>query len=689
MMVDLWIAVILALRTALPGLAWAWAGPRTSKADTKWKSMAMLVAYAWFAGVTWNTLIAVFLGHLGIYTLAMELTALAAVTVAGLYLGLRGRRDVRRDIFKAAPLALIALWAILLICLRLPDRGQWLFGGWDPGIYFNEGIVLAQQETFHPDDAFLYEQFDQEERELFVRRIVNRVERFPGVLTHADTRRMGFQFFRFTPAWLGVLHRVGGLNAAARGNLFLAALTVALFAVFLLRESNIYLAACGAIFLLLQPIFLYHTHVPVSEMAHLFLLIGLFLFIPGRTIRRGVYPLSIILFCIMLNRFSFLPFGALLLIVLAWFDRGRTDRKHVLVEHLFFASALICGGLADLWMAPTSMLGWTVFPVLLAVSATFAGLAFMIDLAAVKIRANALLGRVSNVMPLALTVIAVLAVTVCWGMGRHHPGADELDNVYHLVGYTGIGMTLLASIGALCLAARRRALSPTLLLFAVYLAGITAIILYRKNVVDWYPWATRRHLAYTVPLIAMLCGFIPAWFLRPRPTNTMRLALAIVGLLLCAAAIAPSLKNARAGWTLVEGRGVDNALQTIAAQVETDDIVIAAQPRWGTPLALTYDRQVLDGRPLWRGEPVDRATAALSTFHRLAKEGYRIKFLNTAANPEDDTMGVYPVHIPAKLIWASDAVTYETIIQHPKLTEYALRGKTIYFQLYAFTPSAD
>ncbi len=79
--------------------------------------------------------------------------------------------------------------------MLLPNTGEWIAGGWDPGVYLNTGINVGQTGTFTPQDKAFGADFTPAERSHFMRYPSNRSERFPGILSNKNGTEINFHFF--------------------------------------------------------------------------------------------------------------------------------------------------------------------------------------------------------------------------------------------------------------------------------------------------------------------------------------------------------------------------------------------------------------------------------------------------------------------------------------------------------------
>jgi hypothetical protein len=85
-------------------------------------------------------------------------------------------------------------------------------------------------------------------------------------------------------------------------------------------------------------------------------------------------------------------------------------------------------------------------------------------------------------------------------------------------------------------------------------------------------------------------------------------------------------------------QGIRPLLEAVNAEIEKGDVVIADDPRWGTPLALMYGRDAVNGRLLWRKEDEAFRREFMSVLSRLREEkGRRVVWLTSTR----DGMSIY------------------------------------------------
>ena len=675
-------ALVLTLRVGLVGVSCGWLLCRQiQKKHRGWQEYIASGAVTLLLGFVISVLTAMVLGEAGLYRHRwLEWAILLTIALAGTLHGasVKALAYLRRHLVRSIPALAVFAFACTVIQI-LPDRGEWIAGGWDPGVYMNEGVALARTGTLHPDDDFFYNDLASEEQGVFTRTGKNRTERFPGVVVGPGREAFGFQFFRFTPSAIAVLYRCGGLPAACNVNTIAGLITVLVFLALIVHVSGVSHAFFAAVLLVSQPIWLYHLHTPVSEILHLMMIAGLGLVLPYRgksTFAAGVT--AALLLCLMLNRFSFLPFAGFFIFMLSWLDMQRTDRTRVWKERISQFGSVALGAVVDTAIAPASIGGWSVMPKLLIVSGAAIAATLVVDLSAEAKPVRNWAGRLPAWLSWLLGAGALLLGLWIFRAGRHNPTAPDIDNPYHLVSYTGPALAVLACVGGLWLLCVRQTELAGLKGFVLFLMAVTLVVTVRNWVVDLYPWATRRYLACTVPMVAILASYpLSRLWTVERHRTVFRSGAAVILLFV----LGTLAKPAWHAWSRTEYAGVSDLLQRVADRIEDDDIVIADHPWWGTPLACIYGKQVLNGRHFYRRGP-DTMEQGMAALARLRNEGKRVRFLTST----DSGMGIFPLSVsPLQTDWTSGKTVLREMIHSNRATDFCVRDRELQFALHTLT----
>ncbi len=674
------------LKLILPGLAWVWLLPAALAGEPHpWKRRLCTGAAAGALGVLLASLLTMTLGLAGIFTPAIETAARAALVAAGLAAGAwvhRGR--LASMLADAAPVALLFLAGIVTI-LALPNRGEWIAGGWDPGVYMNEAAALSRSGTFAPPDRLFHEVLTPEERAVFLRRGQAGIERFPGVVTDPARRAFAFEFFRLTPSFFAAVHRSGGLAAMARANMIAGMVLLAAFFALVWTRLSLPHAVFSALLLAAGPVWIYHAQLPTTEMLHLLLLCACLGFATaGPRDGRATGLAALAAFAVVTNRMSDLPFLGFLVLCHALGSATENDRRPLERRHLAILLGAAGGGIVNALVAPGSIQGWQDASAILAVAAAALIAVLGTDLLAARPGVRA---RLAGLSPRTLDVAAVAflaAVAVSWLARDAVTGPKDMDNLQRLLPFTGRLPMLAAAAGlAVALLVRPRMRPAALFPLLLFFFAVAWMLVLRKSIVDLYPWATRRYVPYLVPFLALAAGHGLAllWDIsRGRPYARAAACLAL------AAMLAEPAQASRRAWTYTQYNGLGAALQAVADRIDPSDVVITDHPAWGTPLALVHGRNVLSGQadrsPRDNGEGIAAILPGLAA--RLHAGGRRILCLTST----DAGLSVFPFPDPsiATLLWEGPVFPYQVMVQHAAARQFKLQTRSVRFRLYALAP---
>lgn len=569
--------------------------------------------------------------------------------------------------------ALLTAWLVGLLLLW-PQRGAWLAGGWDPGIYANEGAAVARGGTFSPAPVPFYQQLGPD-----VLRTLSADQRtfrelFPGVPLDSERGAITLQFPRLTSVVFAVSHAVGGGASGWRTPLLLGALAWLVWAAVAQAGGATRIAGwTGALVLLLQPVFLYHTHTPSSELLELALVGGLCLapwWGPTSRIRTGLTAL--LLLAAAANRTSFALFGAVYLVLLALVDAARPERRAVWLEHVILVVALAAGAACHHLFTPVAVLKLThVLPGLERTAGALLGLVLLVDGVTSWPRGQRVVRAVAGP---ALRGALGLGVLLLLGLAAW-PGTDSAAHARVMLSYFGgpvVGLAMLGVVLVALFGADARRLLPLL-----WCLVVTLVVVRHQHVADLYPWATKRYLAFTVPLLALGCAALVQAFPRtPRGTR---------GWPVLAVAVACGLNFPRSleAWRATSYDGMPAVLQRVAAQLSGVDGVVADHFLWATPLALTWGCPVVNGEALVR-EPSSAATHVVwQRLTELAQSGQRICILTTTDVGPAKWGTAAP---PMTLVWTSGPVIYRETFHHRSARGFSTVEKHREFRLYELTP---
>lgn len=651
---TLFSAGILAAWILVPGMAWS-----------RWLRAPVVARFAAavFAGIGLVLPSAVMLAEAGILS-AGSVTAVVAVLAwagwrvnrppAGEWMSPRG---VLRDGLPMY-LTLAAGGAALLL---LPPPGEWIAGGWDPGVLLNEAAWIGRTGSLQPADPAFAELARDPRLSLFLSNHLGLREAYPGLPFDSSAGRWTFYFYPGTPVLGALLGQAAGLDAVVRLPLFTAALALLAVAgaAAALAGSSLAGAAC-ALALAAQPIWLYHARTPNSEMLELALLAALFLWLridaPGRT--RGPVWFALML-SLTLNRISAILFGALLIVVTASDVRQRPRGFWP-----WMAAGLLAGWMYYLFSSPDSMvkLGHVMPRILEFAAAAVVG-------GGILVVADRLPERLQRILPW-LVFAGGIAGWLALESAGPDPWREWAGNLNALGAYLQPAVALAAAGGCLALAILHAPARIPVFTLALSLL----VVLHEKHAAELYPWALKRYLPFAAPLVAAL---FPAMVRIGRAVRLPVFAGTGLAALALAATILAQRPLIREAVQEREFVGLSRHLALLSHPIPPRAIVIADHFRWATPLAAFHGHTVLNGEALWkRTDPAltERVLDALREYHRpvVWMTGTR------------DGLAVFPRTEPwtAVELARPEPLTFRETIHHPRNRGFSTRAVTLYGALY-------
>jgi hypothetical protein len=557
--------------------------------------------------VSWTLTAVLALSAVGVYTFARLLWLTAGLVAA---LAVVGRTRLGYGGTAAAPRWTIVLPLLLVVLAgwRFDPPSEYIIGGKDPGVMFNEGIQIAQRGTLSIHEEVV-EAVPAFARDLF----------FPSehVEEYYSRRFMGFfiqdpsrgavigQFPHLYPASIAVGYAINGLTGGRYAVTFWGVLGV--LAVYFLgaRLFGRGVAWSAAALLTLHIIQVWYARYPNSDIAmQAGVFAGLLAFARAHDDEVVWFgPVAAwVLGLQVFNRVdALLPMVVCVATVfLTWVatPTGRLRWRFLLPAGAI--TVLGYGYLSTLmrayfWRAQVFIENLPTLPVALAIGLGGLGL-----LAALRWRAAAA-PALRRWLPLAL--MGILLALAMYAFFLREPGGKLTDyNAYALKNfvqiYLGVAMFAAVCIG---LAVDGRLDFWRHPAFFLTFAAFSLFLLYKIQIVPEHLWLARRFLPVILPgalLIGCAAAFVRhvrspgvGWALRAGGAAL----LGVVGWQYSVAA-APVLSH-------VEYRGIIPYIETLAERFEPDDLVIIESRDSGSdihvlgpPLAYIYATSVLELR---------------------------------------------------------------------------------------------
>ncbi len=678
-------SILLTVRVMLPGVAWAWMLPGR---EGKGKLSAIILAgtTASLVGLLISLFTALILAEAGIYRPALEWTVVLGISAVGIVCGaIKARSRLLETVVHCLPTVALLMVGTAAIML-LPRQGEWIVGGWDPGTYVNQGVHVSHTGGFRPAPDTVFSRLTPEEFGRFTRRAATYIEGLPVFPIDSESRSYRFFFFRLAPTLIAIADRCGGLRAATRINLIMGLFCVLAFAGAVAaqfpRRTTVVLSV---LFLIVQPIWIYHLHVPVSEMLQLFLFCALLSCLPfGRRSTFARALVALCLFAMVVNRFSFLPFASLLLLVLSWHDLDCLDRLSVIKGRALQIMALMAAVWFDHWACMQQIEWMSSTRRLIASSSILLLCALGLDLAARRESWRLRLMRVIPVLALVAFCFAALLVPVLALISQKGIFGGFWQNTAGIMPYFGWPLLCCAIPGVLVFAAKTRVTGRLFKGIIFFLLCATGITLIDDWITNLFPWATRRYLVFSVPAIAILAGYAATmlWDAAAKAGVIRRVVVVAVVL----GALAATASRSRDAWAGTEYDGLSKVLAEVSERIDQNDILVTDHPLFGVPLKFIWGKQILNGELLWRERQDDEMQQAVATLKRLAEGGSRIRFLTST--PEG--MMIFPFQLKnIRKDWSSGPIALRDIQHGDRVSGFKLREVEHVFELYTWMPGAE
>lgn len=672
---NAWLVCALwwTLRLHGVGLAWSWlAAPSAPAGEARVAATWLPAVLAPWFGLVLQGLTAVALAEAGLYSPLAEAGVLATLVCVGVILG-RQRIRLRPHL----PIAAMTL-VVTAVVMVVPGRGEWIAGGLDQGIYVNQGMAVSRSGTFNPPPDSLLSVLSDEELDVFTRRIHNYTEYMATIPVDPDSRSIVHFFFRFTPAMVAVADRCGGLRAATRINLLTgwpALLTLATLLAVLFRRAGP--VVIGSLLLLTHPIFVFQMHLPTSEMIQMMLVCGCLALLSAEEAPAFRQPClaAVGLLAAMLNRFSFFPFGALLVAGWTWQRSDTAPPARLRAEWLVLAAGLTAGLGFDLWRCPVSIGRLDeLVPPLLGAGGGLLGIGLAVAGVPTLRR---LVARIPPVVLVAGVPAAALVFLVYapFAQGANH--VDLIGNVRGILPYVVPGAVLLATLGLVGACRPGSGLNRRTGLVLAFLAAGALLSLSVAAISRLYPWALRRQTIYTLPALVLYGAYGVHW-LRVHPGRWQRWARPALSVLVVVT-LADSLRQSRGAAASTDYNGLSRVIAAVVDQVPNGSLVVADHFVWSTSLRMIHDVPVLNGEVLWETFDPDRMKKALLALQRLEDAGWNVLFLTST----DSGLAPYQGFVPdGQLLWTSGPVRLADINDRPSQKGFPLHTRTKEFRLY-------
>lgn len=674
---------LIFLSLFVPGICWGWVFFTPRQTGKLLKQLSAFVCTA-STGMCISAMVCLATGHLGVFSSKNLVLSLGLLSAAGLLPALAtdsGKTRLKSMLANLPVLAVVFFTACAGVG-AMKHTGEWIAGGWDPGVYQNAGISAAINGTFTPEDNAFGQNFSAAEKSFFMRYPSNRTERFPGILSAQNNSRINFHFFHFTPSLTALFYKCGGINAALKTNFYLAVLAVIFTFAAATRMAGVWAGVVAGTLLVFNPVFVYHAHTPVAEMAEMAILTAILFLLKDRN--KHPVQIALLMACGVMNKFTFLPFGALLVLLCAFADARAPitpkRKKPYLKNQLIMSLGLCAGAAADFYTSWISVTGWHVLDKILTASGLCLLGAFALSALGKHIRRINL--NSPKLTPL-FTASVMLPLIIWFASPTIFPNSTDSVNLIRYISYTGYPLFAASLAGMLVFVYMRKRQNTQTKITFIYLACVSALLFTHKFIVPVYPWATRRFLSFTLELSCLLAGFAFAtginWAATLKKTHAQ--AVKTVLLLLVALCVVAPMGKTRRALQNTEYNGLWNELRDLADHIDSSTLVVADHFWYATPLAIIFGKQVLNGERIHCRRGRHNFEKAMDALRQTAQSGRKVVFL-TSTNKGTD---IYPGKTTTGQIeYKSQPKKFSVVAHHPKLNDYVSKSINTVFSIYRF-----
>jgi hypothetical protein len=579
-------------------------------------------------------LVLAFAGLFSPITVALSLTAAGAAAWAGS----RTPAEISVESEGAGRgLFLVGLSALVIGGLIFYLRpGENVMGNWDPGVYLAQGSALAEGGSYRLEDRASPELTPAEKRSIYGLQRGWPVK-YPGFfVSFRESHSLDPQFYPLYPLWSAIFTLAGGISAA----LLLSGLCSLLSLVLLVKIGERIMGQTAALLagllFLFNPVQIWFSGFQTAEMLLQFLfLAGLWcwsLWLRG----GGRAPSLLAGLCFSLAMFSSvtavyaagLAGGAHLSQA-----RGRRGAWYFFLPFLLFLPLLV---LQNLFFTRQYLVQVVriLSPVpraaplyLLALVAAF----FLAYFLGPKIAPPAG-GHTRKAAGAALSVTAAAAILLL--ALALYGGDSGVSGVRVLSSMVSKSNLLLAAAGFGLFLWKEPRLGAALGTLALL---YTLPFLTKMTIVEMYPWAFKRYLAVTLPLLCLFTG----WFWSRALSLAGRRSFQVLLLAAMIALSARPLYRGRDFAFVRDWKGGVSFVGKVADSLPPEGVVIAK--KWiATPLEFLHHRKVV---PLY----LPRGAGSLPTVYvdlisRLRREGKEVFFVLQKAGRPSLPFDLLPVH---------------------------------------------
>lgn len=297
-------------------------------------------------------------------------------------------------------------------------------------------------------------------------------------------------------------------------------------------------------------------------------------------------------------------------------------------------------------------------------------------------------GRATGWLLRAVSVVAAALLVVLSVPPLREPALDiaarvpvaggAVQRLYRLMAFHGTPYILAIGVGLLCAAWNRVPARAPLRVTLLGFGAVLGLFLVSGRVAPIYPWALRRYVIVAVPFIVLtqayvLLRLVGSW--RHIHMVWRGAACVLMGIL-----VIDGARDCVAAMRVGDYRGLTAVVAELDACIGPDDVIVADDPRWGTPLLLACGRDVVNGKLIWESRSDETRSRLLAVLDRLRREeGRRVLWLTSTA----DALGIYHGDVAAgNVLLKGVPFSYPTVVHSARCETFVTRENRRVFSLY-------
>jgi len=663
--------VLFLISTLVPGAFWSWAFPKEIK--SVWQKSIIAIFIGFIFSLSWNFLLnTFFLNSLTINVLGCFVFAIIGYN-AGKKRGCFASNELGNTLFFGLRICII--FAIVFVSFNL--NSKWVIGGWDPGVYTNQGLNIANNSGFVKPVGFADANLTSDELRMISKTPDEMLspssgeeyrELLPGVRIDCETGDVSDLFFRNFPNFIAMLTHWGSVDFGFKANVFAGLMFVLIFFVLCYKRFGFFYSVAFCFMLFLHSLFLYHIKLPTTEVLQMTLFFGFVLLNSWRTnLFISVFS-ALTFFCAVTNRASFIAFGSLYLFFVC-LAKTTTDesKKDRLIFLVLTSLGLICGYIYDIIYSSNtiSKISYVLDKLLLVALVSIIGSIIVTAFSSFfKKYLMKLISVFENRRNGYITASILMLITVLIMFFVYNKSDYLAHQIRMLVSYFGVLPLLFAFAGIFFML-----FDPKVSIYAkgtvIFLILVSVVTFSNQYVANLYPWAVRRYVTYSLPLLIQSSIYFPYILWRSK-----KVFLRVLSVIFILAICLPQAKSAVRVLIHSEYRGIMTRLDQLDNELDENALILVDDHRFATPLMYIYGHKVMDNT-LLVSKVCDEKSAKryYDLLKKMYDNGCSVYFLKTKYLADGP---IFPFDMELSNIWHSAEFETTEVVhgENQKVFEY-------------------